>query len=133
MTYEELLKRGMKKVPEELKEHGRFKMPEVSVTPAGAKTYINNFYDIAKDLRREPGHLLKFMLKELATKGDFEGKRLLVIGRFPESQINGKIELYVRQFVICPECGRPDTRIIKDDDFRFLKCEACGAKHSLGK
>jgi len=133
MSYEELLKRGMEKVPKELKQHDRFKIPEAKTTPDGARTYIDNFYDIAKDLRREPAHLLKFMLKELATKGDMEGKRLLVLGRFSETQINGKIDFYVKQYVICSECKRPDTKIMKDGDFYFLKCEACGARHALGK
>jgi len=133
MSYEELLKRGMAKVPKNLKEHGRFVAPRAVITPAGARTYIDNFNDIARDLRREPAHLLKFILKELATKGEFEGKRLVVLGRFPETQINAKIDLYIKQYVICPECVRPDTKIVKDGDFHFLKCEACGAKQSLGK
>ncbi len=133
LTYEDLLKKGMAKVPKELKEHGRFTVPKAAITPAGAKTYIDNFSDVAKDLRREPAHLLKFMLKELATKGELEGKRLLVLGRFTESVINGKIDHYVKQYVVCPECKRPDSKIIKEAGFHFLKCEACGAKHALGK
>lgn len=133
MSYEELLKRGMEKVPKELKDQGRFTVPKAKTTPDGARTYIDNFYDMAKDLRREPAHMLKFMLKELATKGNMEGKRLLVLGRFSETQINSKIEIYVKQYVICDECGRPDTKLLKDEGYQFMKCEACGARHALGK
>lgn len=133
MNYEDLLKRALEKVPDKIKSDTRFVIPKVKITPAGAKTYIENFYDIAKDLRRDPRHLLKFLLKELATKGEFEGKRLLVIGRFSEDHINKKIESYVKNYVLCPECKKPDTKIIKEGDFYFLKCEACGAKHSLGR
>ncbi|MEM2273205.1 MAG: hypothetical protein QXX56_03185, partial [Candidatus Bathyarchaeia archaeon] len=32
------------------------------------------------------------------------------------------------EFVNCPICKRPDTKIIKEKRFNFLVCEACGAK-----
>jgi translation initiation factor 2 subunit 2 len=132
MPYEELLKRGLKKVPKKAEASERFVIPKARVQPAGARTIIVNFQDIAKDLRREPGHFLKFLLKELATKGDVEKGRLTVIGRFPAEQVDKKIEAYVKEYVVCPECGKPDTKIVKEDRFMFLVCEACGAKHSLG-
>jgi translation initiation factor 2 subunit 2 len=39
----------------------------------------------------------------------------------------------MKHFVICPECNRPDTKIERSDRFAFLKCEACGARGSLGE
>jgi len=45
--------------------------------------------------------------------------------------INEKIEAYATEFVICPECKKPDTELLKQDQFLFLKCLACGAKHSV--
>ena len=131
MSYEELLKRGLSKVPKKAESGDRFVIPKARVQPAGARTIIVNFYEIASGLRRDPPHLLKFLLKELATKGDLEPKRLIVLGKFPEVLINRKVEMYVKQYVMCPECSRPDTRLVKEDKYWFMVCEACGAKHPV--
>ena len=133
MPYEELLKRALSKVPKKSEATDRFVMPKARIEPAGAKTIIINFVEIAGSLRRDEGHLLKFILKELATKGDLEKGRLTVIGRFPDEHINKKIETYVKLFVICPQCGKPDTKLTRQDRFYFLNCEACGAKHPAGR
>src|SRR3989338_8368778 len=108
-------------------------MPQLHVQPACLKTIITNLDDVANRLQREPAHLLKFMLKELATKQERKETQLTVIGRFTEDHMNRKLEAYVKSFVLCPECGRPDTRILREDRLDFMKCEACGAKRSIQK
>ena len=133
MIYEKLLKRGLAKVPKKKDSGQRFVVPKPVTQTAGARTIIENFQDIANTLRRDPKHLLKFMLKELATKGGLEGKRLIVLGNFSSEMIASKINIYIKYYVTCPECGRPDTRIEKQDRYVFLKCEACGAKHHIDK
>lgn len=132
MGYEDLLKRGMEKVPEKLKEKGRFETPRAEVKKAGQRTEIRNFRDIADTLRRKPRHLLKYLLKELATKGEVEGKKLVVLGNFSSNQVNRKLKAYVKDYVICPECGRPDTKLKEEEGVTVLVCEACGARHPVG-
>jgi translation initiation factor 2 subunit 2 len=128
-TYEKLLERGMKQVPKAQKGGERFQMPRARVLNQGMKTFIANFLEIAQALRREPGHLMKFFLKELATSGEIKGKSAEFTGRFLAPLIDRKIELYVKNHILCQECGKPDTKIIKKDNFEFIKCEACGARH----
>ena len=75
--------------------------------------------------------MLKYVLKELATPGELQ-KNMLLIGRKVSAKlINEKIENYAKTFVICKECGKPDTKFEKDEGISFLKCMACGAKHPL--
>ena len=128
-SYEELLDRAMEKVPKKTDTGERFAIPKSQVQPDGAKTIIVNFSEIAAGLRRDEAHLLKFLLKELATSGDVKNKRATVIGRFNNAAVDKKMELYVAQYVICKECGRPDTHIVKEDRMSFLKCDACGGKN----
>jgi hypothetical protein len=45
--------------------------------------------------------------------------------------VNKKLDEYVNRYVICKECKRPDTKLVKEDRISFLKCEACGAKSSI--
>lgn len=131
--YEQLLKRAMEMIPHREGTGERFEIPKAQAMAAGLRTVITNFKDIAARLRREPGHLQKFLLKELATSGEMETRGLNVIGNFSAELINRKLELYIKTYVICPECKRPDTRIIKEDIYNFIKCEACGAKHPISK
>ena len=134
MDYEKLLNRGLKKVP--LKEKGskeRFEMPRAQVFISGSRTTILNLGEIASILRREPAHIMKFLLKELATKGEIEGSKANFQGVFSSHVVNTKIESYVKTYVICPECGKPDTKLTRDDRQFFVKCEACGARHPVSR
>jgi translation initiation factor 2 subunit 2 len=133
MDYEKLLERGLKKVPKETRSGERFEIPKAKVLISGSKTSILNFSEIASILRRETSHLMKFLLKELATKGEIEGQKATFQGVFSDYAIRNKIESYVKVYVICPECTKPDTKILKTDRQFFVKCEACGAKHPVSK
>ena len=126
--YKKLLKRGLKRIPESCEDGGRFSVPVPQVMISGARTIITNFVEIAGCLRREPDHLLKFFLKELATKGNIEGQKLTVLGNFSQEHIRKKLDIYVKQFVICPDCSKPDTKLVHEKTGTFMVCEACGAK-----
>lgn len=133
MDYETLLERGMSQVPKRSEAGERFEMPVALLEKAGRRTIILNIFDIAKTLRREPDHLIKFLLKEMATKGELQAQRLFVLGVFTAEMINKKIDLYVKEYVSCPECGKPDTKLFKEARFIIMKCEACGARTTLQK
>ncbi|PIU75659.1 translation initiation factor IF-2 subunit beta [Candidatus Pacearchaeota archaeon CG06_land_8_20_14_3_00_35_12] len=130
MEYEELLKKAYNEIkPIEAAE--RFEIPKVKGHIEGSKTIITNFQQICATLRRPPEHVAKFLLRELATPGLIEGERLILNRKLSSAMINEKIEAYATEFVICPECKKPDTELLKQDQFLFLKCLACGAKHSV--
>jgi translation initiation factor 2 subunit 2 len=131
MEYTELLKRGRENLPEAVFTAERFEVPKVKGHLEGNKTIISNFSQIVGVLNRDQRHMLKFLLKELASPGDVKGQMLILGRKINASMINQKIAQYARQFVLCAECGKPDTIIIKEGDLDFLKCTACGAKHPI--
>mgnify|MGYP001951507777 CR=1 FL=1 len=51
--------------------------------------------------------------------------------KIPSSKINNKIQDYANEFVICKDCNKPDTKILKEGRIDMLKCTACGAKHPI--
>jgi translation initiation factor 2 subunit 2 len=132
-SYEELLKKGLKKVPKDMEAKDRFEIPKSQVLREGQKTIITNFTEIASHLRREQNHLLKFLLKELATSGELSGPRLTVIGNFSETAVDSKMDKYAKTYVFCRECKKPDTKLVKEGDYVIMKCEACGARHPVPK
>ncbi|MBC7112101.1 translation initiation factor IF-2 subunit beta [Methanothermobacter wolfeii] len=129
--YEKLLERAIDQLPPEVFETKRFEVPRAYSVIQGNRTFIQNFREVADALNRDPQHLLKFLLRELGTAGNLEGGRAILQGKFTHFLINERIDDYVKKFVICHECNRPDTRIIREGRISLLKCEACGAKAPL--
>ena len=131
MDYEQMLKKARKELPESVFNIERFEVPKVTGHLQGNKTVISNFHQIADILGRSPEHLLKFVLKELATPGQLMRHQLLLGAKVPASRINEKIRKYATDFVLCPSCGKPDTKLLKEGELSFLRCNACGSKHSV--
>ena len=131
MSYENLLEEAYKKVKQVDSNSDRFEIPKIEGHQEGKKTILTNFFQIASYLRRNPEHFQKYLLKELATSGQKEGDRLVLNNKIPSAKINQKIEEYTKEFVLCKECGKPDTELKKEDRLMFIHCLACGAKHSV--
>lgn len=113
-------------------EHGeRFEIPKIEGHLEGNKTILTNLQQIASHIRRDINHLLKYLLRELATSGAVKGNRVILQTKISSIKINEKIQSYVQEFVMCRECGKPDTELVKQDRFAFVHCLACGAKHSV--
>lgn len=129
--YETALEKLYKEVKVVKIGDSRFEIPEVEGHIQGNKTIISNFAQICSILRRDCGHVAKFLARDLATQGKIEGKRLILNRKVPSVKINQKIEDYAKEFVICRECKKPDTELIKKGPYLFLHCLACGAKHSV--
>jgi len=126
-----MLERGKNKLPENTMVTERFTVPKVTGHLEGNKTVISNFLQIANTLRRTPEHLLKYISRETAAKGEIKRQLLLFNTKIPSSKINEKIQQYVDEFVLCKECGKPDTKLSKEGVVTFIKCQACGARHSI--
>ena len=130
-SYEELLNDAYENVKVIGGTGERFEIPKIEGMFEGKKTILTNFFQIASRLRRDPEHLLKFLTKELAAKAVVDGERIILNIKIPSKKINPKIEQYVLEFVICRECKKPDTELIKEGKLTMLHCLACGAKHPV--
>jgi translation initiation factor 2 subunit 2 len=130
-NYEKLLDDAYENISPVETKIERFEVPKIEGHFQGRTTILTNLHQIAAYLRRDINHLLKYLLRELATSGKIEGNRVILQTKIPSSKINEKIQQYVQEFVFCRECGKPDTELIKQDSFMFVHCLACGAKHSV--
>jgi translation initiation factor 2 subunit 2 len=128
-SYEELLERAFKLLPERRVGSGeRFVMPKFEVNIAGKKTFITNFGQVSDILGRSPELLLRYLLKEVALPGTTDGHVAVIQGEVKGQLLNKLLERFVREYVICPVCGSPDTRLEKERRGVFLlRCLACGA------
>ncbi len=131
MNYETMLDRGKEKLPEITVNNERFQVPKVAGHLEGNKTVISNFFQITGILGRTPEHLLKYINRELAAKGELKRQLLVFNTKLPSGKLNEKIEQYVDTYVMCKECNRPDTKLVKEGMITFMRCQACGAKHAI--
>jgi translation initiation factor 2 subunit 2 len=127
-SYEQLLENAYKKVKVVENNKDRFDIPKVIGQVSGKNTIISNITEIASYLRRQVDHISKFLQKELATSGKIENERLILNTKLNSQKVNDKIQEYSKEFVICPECKKPDTEIITEKGIKLKHCLACGAK-----
>lgn len=125
--YDDLLDRARGKLPEEISHHERFQTPEVDAMVEGNTTILRNFNEIVDKINRNPEKVLKYLLRELGTAGERENERVVFKGKISPKKIKNKLEGYVEKYVLCPECGRPDTRLVKEGRVTIMRCDACGA------
>lgn len=130
-SYEELLKRARSQIPEVSSKRERLELPRIVHSVIGMRTIIHNFKEIAEALNRDPRHLLKFLTREMATAATMQESRIIFQGKFSQVTFERLLQRYMEQFVTCPVCKRPDTKIVKEKRLSFLVCEACGAKSSI--
>ena len=131
MDYKKMLLEGRKCLPKKVDKKERFEVPKVKGHLQGNTTVISNFHQIIQGLGRTKEHILKFLLKELATPGDVTKTALILRRKISASSVNEKIQKYAKMFVICQLCGKPDTKIIKEGGIGFIRCMACGSKNPL--
>ncbi|MCD6461376.1 MAG: translation initiation factor IF-2 subunit beta, partial [Thermoplasmata archaeon] len=129
--YESLVERAKSKLPEEISKHERFVVPRADVLVEGKTTVLRNFGEIVGVLNRDPGDVYQYLLREMGTAGTLQGQRIVFKKRISGEQIDDKLREYVEEYVLCAECGRPDTRLEKEGRVLMLACDACGAKRPI--
>ncbi len=131
--YEELLDRALKRLPDTKTSESRFIIPDERVFIEGKTTIFDNFDVICNYINRETEQVMKFLLNGLGTAGKIERNRAIFQGRFPKEEVERQIQKYVDEYVLCIECKKPDTHIMKMDRVWVLKCDACGAIRPIMK
>jgi translation initiation factor 2 subunit 2 len=124
--YDSLLDRAKEEIPEPIPQQERFQLPDVEVRKQGETTVVTNFADILDRLNREPDEVVPRLLREMGAAGDYENRQLTLKGDHRRSTIEDRLEKYVETYVLCSECGRPDTSLEKENRTLVLQCDACG-------
>ena len=130
--YENMLKRIQGNLGDAKKHNSsRFELPTVDVMREGQKTFLRNFSEFPKVLRRDPDKILQYLSKEFAVPAERLGDKAMFIGKRDADDFTRLFQIYVKDYLECPTCKSPDTKIAKENRIMFLICEACGAKSTL--
>ncbi len=127
LSYEELLDRGIEKLPPKIKTKTRFEIPKVETEIEAGRTIITNWKDIISAMNRDQKLLLRFLEHRLGTVGWVSGGKAYFQGKFQKVRLNRLLEFFVNEYIICDVCKRPDTKLVKEKGQLIKKCDACGA------
>ncbi|CAB1335305.1 unnamed protein product [Coregonus sp. 'balchen'] len=117
----------------------RYKMPrliaKVEGKGNGIKTVIVNMTDVAKALSRPPTYPTKFFGCELGAQTQFDAKndRFIVNGSHEANKLQEMLDVFIRKFVLCPECDNPETDLHINPKKQTIgnSCKACGYRGML--
>jgi len=130
-SYVVLLDRARSMIPEHVFERVRFQIPLVEAYQEGSRTFITNWRKIVRTLNRDEGHVAKFLARLCSTAANTDGERLVLQGKFPAKMLDKHIGTYSLAYVICSECGKPDTQLMHEKRMVIRICEACGARQTV--
>lgn len=115
----------------------RYRMPvvygKVEGRGNGIKTVIPNISEVALSLHRKPSEVNKFFGCELGAQTSYNEKddRAVINGQHTDLELQNMIHKYVEAFVICPNCGLPETDYKIRGGCIYHKCAACGSNEML--
>jgi translation initiation factor 2 subunit 2 len=131
LDYRKLLKKFQDTSLTKSGSEDRFKLPEIEIFYEGNTTVIRNFDKISDAVNRDTDHILKILLRGLGTAGEINSGRVTFQGKIPSRNIQEKMKEYIDTFVMCSECNRPDTHLVKQGRTILVRCDACGAFRSV--
>ena len=103
----------------------RYKMPAVIINIETNKTVIANIEQIAKSLHRDPIHINKYL--GICTSV-YSNNKYFLNGQYDNNKIQSTIYDYIDFFVLCKECGNPETKFFYDTSSFKRNCNSCGAQ-----
>uniref|UniRef100_A0AC34G9T0 Translation initiation factor IF2/IF5 domain-containing protein n=1 Tax=Panagrolaimus sp. ES5 TaxID=591445 RepID=A0AC34G9T0_9BILA len=132
-TYEELLGFIFEKDSSFGEDKKEFEIIPPQIARIGRrKTAFINYAEICKLLKRQPKHVLQFLLAELGTTGSIGSNQCLIVkGHFQQKHFERVILKYIKEYVTCHTCKSSDTDLIKDTRLYFLQCKTCGSRCSV--
>jgi translation initiation factor 2 subunit 2 len=130
--YENLLDNIYSNLPKKKAEGERFVPPKFEYFSEGNKTIIKNFKVVCHKIRRDQQTVSKYLSKELAVPVEVREERLVLQRKIMGDILNSKLDEFITKYVMCKECGKPDTHIEEvGHRLRNLVCEACGARMAI--
>lgn len=96
------------------------------------KTFIKNYREICRRLKREELEVQRFFEEELMKKTSIDSKGCLVVcGMFKAKGIQHILTNYIKQYILCKECNGTDTQLSKENRIVYMICKTCLSKKAL--
>jgi len=130
-NFEKLVDRAFAELPEKMVSHERFEVPRLYSMVQGNVTLIKNIVEISDKLHRSAEMIAKFYSKELATPAVMKNNQLQITGKFMDRALNERLNSFVKHYVLCSQCQKPDTKLVDIQHVKTLVCDSCGARMAV--
>lgn len=132
MDYDEMLDRAFSEGEMVDSDDIRFDPPSPKVQKEGASTILVNSKKIADYVNRDMDEIVTFLQQELGTNAsiDEDNNRVHLKGDFDKDDVGRSIDNFVEMFVLCEQCGSPDTFYEEQKGVEIVRCSACGASNA---
>ena len=128
-TYCDMLTRIFSLMP--TLEFSKGHIPSPIISNRSRSTIFTNFSKICYSIKRDPKHVMQFIMSELqTTASQKDDGQLLCKGRFTSPQIQTILRKYVRTYVECKTCHCIDTKLSKVGNIYYINCNKCEAASS---
>jgi translation initiation factor 5 len=107
----------------------RYQMPELSlVFEAGARTLIDNLQQVAKALKCNPEHILKYFGYRIGTQITHKDHKYSLNGIYSAQILNKHLDKFISKYILCRLCSLPEINLSKTYTKIKKDCRACGNK-----
>lgn len=112
----------------------RYKMPRLQVKVEGKgngiKTVVVNLSAVAQSLARPGGQVVKWFGLDLGaqTNMDPPDDRWIINGAHDGETLQRSLFIFIEKYVLCDDCGNPETDFVIKDEVVRKDCKACGAR-----
>jgi len=108
----------------------RYKMPTLIITHSKSRTCLENVSEVFKSLtkyadnqkKRNPDEFMKWFKYSLAANVT----KNILSGIHPDEKIIESLHQYIANYVLCGECGNPETTLFSKGKELHTTCKACG-------
>lgn len=111
----------------------RYKMQRIQVKVEGKgngiKTVVVNLSNVALSLARPGSHVIKWFGLDLGAQTNIDppDDRWIINGSHDAAVLQKSLYIFIEKFVLCDDCGNPETELVIKDDVIRKDCKACGA------
>lgn len=117
--------------------YARYKMPKIEIQTEGKttniKTILINLNEVAASLKRPALIILKYIGYEKGTNIETKNNKYIVKGSYSTSEVQDLIYSFIEKYILCLDCGNPETYYELEKQNIVMICYACGGKNKIEK
>lgn len=113
----------------------RYTMNDIIIKHYGNnnKLYLDNIQLIANQLNIDVNYLIKHISYELSTNNGYDKMKGFWINKSiaDKNIIQQKIYDFINIFILCKQCGNPETKLYVKNDKLKQNCISCGVNSTI--
>lgn len=109
----------------------RYTMNRPIINKNKTKYTIQNIDTIAKDLSRDPEHIIAFLKKKWGTAIKYSDSVAITTKAIDENEFMMAIREYIDVYVLCSLCKNPETEFTTNGKKLYKECKACANRSQI--